>query len=67
MLECGNYIIQLFHAFAGNSQNYRSPGAVDGRPDALLPEAVRPRATVHQVVNSTKGAMVLTVAHEGMK
>ena len=35
----------------GNSQNYRSRGAVD----------------VRQVVHSTEGAMVLIVAHEGMK
>ena len=38
-----------------------------GRPDALLPEALRPIATVHQVTHSTEGAMVLIVAHEGMK
>ena len=44
--------IQLFHAFMGNSQNYRSRGR---------------RPTVHHVVHSTEGAMVLTVAHEGMK
>ena len=43
-----------------NCQNYRSLGAVDDLIDALLPEAVRLRATVHQVVHSTEGAVVLT-------
>ena len=42
-------------------------------PDVLwttwctVAEAIRPRATVHQVIHSTEGAIVLTVAHEGMK
>ena len=33
-----------------------------GRPDAQSPEAARPRAIVHQVVHSTEGAIVFTVA-----
>ena len=51
--------MQLFYAFAGNNQNYR-PRCCE-RPDALLPEAARPRAIVDQVVHSTEGAE-LTVA-----
>ena len=48
-------------------QSKLSPPRCCGQPDALLPEAVRPRASVHQVIHSTEGAMVLIVAQKGMK
>ena len=47
------YLMQLFHAFAGNSQNYRPRCC--GRPNALLPGAARPRAIVNRVVHITEG------------
>ena len=50
----------------GQQSKLSLPRCCEG-PDALLPEAVRPRPTVHQVVHSTEGAMVLIIAHEGMK
>ena len=52
--------IQLFRTFLCNSQNYHTWGAVDD-PMALL------HATVHRVIHSTEGVIVLTVAQEGMK
>ena len=45
--------IQLFHAFAGNSQNYLQWCC--GKPGALSPEAARPRAIVDWVVRNTEG------------
>ena len=47
--------IQLFHAFAGNNQNYRPRCC--GRPDPLSPEA-RPPAIVDRVVHSTDGERI---------
>ena len=44
--------IQLFHTYLCNSKNY-------------YPRGVQPRATVHRVIHSTEGMIVLTV--EGMK
>ena len=38
-------IIQLFHAYLVNSQNYATRGR--GQLKVLLPEAVRPRAIMH--------------------
>ena len=43
--------LQIFRAFAGNSQNFRSRCC--GRPCELSLEAASPRAIVHQVVHST--------------
>ena len=47
------YIIQLFHACLVNSQNYAT--RCHGQHNALLPEAVRPRAIVHWVDHGTEG------------
>ena len=43
------YIIQLFHAFAGNIPRCY------GRTDVLSPEAARPVVIVDRVVHSTEG------------
>ena len=56
-------IKQLFQIFLCNSQNYHPLGAVDDSMNCCL----RPRATVHRVIHSTEGVIVLTVAQKGMK
>ena len=52
-----NDSMQLFHAFAGNSQNYRPRCC--GQPDSLSPEDARPRAIVDRVVHSTEGDIIV--------
>ena len=56
--------ILLFHAFVGNSQNY--PLRCCGRPDALWPEAMRPRPIVDQVIHGIEGnrMTVASIRHE---
>ena len=44
---------QLFHVCLVNSQNYAL--RCHGQLNALLPEAVRPRAIVHWAVHGTEG------------
>ena len=46
-------IKHLYHTFLGDSQNYQPRGAVDHRMN-------------YQVVHSTLGQIVLTVAQKGM-
>ena len=43
--------------------NYHPLGTVDDPMNCCL----RPRATVHRVIHSTSGVIVLTVAQKGMK
>ena len=56
--------MQLFHACLVNSQNYASRCC--GQLNALLPEAVRPRAIEHLAAHGTEGhgVTILPNRHE---